>query len=81
MEHIQKIVLSIGVFLLYCKDHFDEKTTNKAKNDVIIIMEDRGFSKMKKFSEALFAVSSQNPNEKIEKWYPKFLEYLEKNNL
>lgn len=80
-ERVFDEYMTYGVFLLYCKDHFDEKTTNKAKNDVISIMEDRGFSKMKKFSEALFAVSSQNPNEKIEKWYPKFLEYLEKNNL
>lgn len=65
--------MTYGVFLLYCQDHYDQATSNKVTNDVIALMTDRGFPKMKMFADNLMKCRSEHPHEKIDKWYPEFL--------
>jgi len=66
--------MTFGVFLLYCQDHYDQATLDKVTNDVITVMTERGFPKMKIFTENLFKIRLAHPNEKIDKWYPEFLQ-------
>ncbi|WP_278354093.1 MULTISPECIES: DUF4932 domain-containing protein [Bacteroidota] len=68
--------MTYGVFLLYCKDNYDQATSDKATKDIITVMTDRGFPKMEIFSENLLKTRSEYPNEKIDKWYPEFLKQL-----
>jgi hypothetical protein len=75
-ERIFDEYVTYGVFLLYCKDHFDENATKEATNDVINLMTERGFTQMKRFTQALFLVSSKYPNKKIEEWYSQFITQL-----
>ncbi len=77
-ERVFDEYMTYGVFLLYCKDYFDESAANKAVKDVVSIMTDRGFPKMQQFTDILLKVKAENPNQKIELWYPKFIELLEK---
>ncbi len=70
--------MTFGVFLLYCKDHYDEKTFTTTTADVIALMTDRGFPKMKDFTTNLFKVYDANENKKIEEWYPEFLSTFKK---
>lgn len=65
--------MTYGVFLLYCKDNYDQAALEKVTKEVIALMTDRGFPKMKIFVENLFKIRSEYPNEKIDKWYPEFL--------
>jgi hypothetical protein len=65
--------MTFGVFLLFCKDHYDEKTFTTTTADVIALMTDRGFPKMKDFTTKLFKVYAENEDKKIEEWYAKFL--------
>ena len=75
-ERIFNEYATYGVFLLYCKDHFNEITTANTTKEVIALMTDRGFIKMKKFTEVLFDVSAQYPNQMVEEWYPEFIKQL-----
>lgn len=75
-ERVFDEYMTYGVFLLYCKDHFDENTTAKATENVILLMTERGFIKMQVFTDTLFEVSAQNPDKTIEEWYPAFIMQL-----
>ncbi len=65
--------MTYGVFLLYCKDNYDQSALEKVTKDVIALMTDRGFPKMEIFAQKLLKIRSEYPNEKIDKWYPEFL--------
>lgn len=65
--------MTYAVFLLYCKDHYDQATSEKATKDLIGLMKERGFPKMEIFTENLFKIRAAHPNEKIDQWYPGFL--------
>ncbi|WP_442845680.1 DUF4932 domain-containing protein [Leeuwenhoekiella sp. H156] len=75
-ERIFNEYATYGVFLLYCKDHFDENTTANTTKEVIALMTERGFIKMKKFTDVLFDVSDQYPDQSVEEWYPEFIKQL-----
>ncbi|AWH85090.1 DUF4932 domain-containing protein [Flavobacterium album] len=68
--------MTYGVYVLYCKDNYDQATFNKVTKDVITQMTDRGFTKMELFMDSLLKLRSEHPNEKIDKWYPEFLKQL-----
>ena len=70
--------MTYSVFVLYCKDYYDEPTFNIAKNEVIVVMKDRGFPKMQEFTDNLIKTRANHPNEKIDSWYPEFLKLFEK---
>ena len=70
--------MTYGVFLLYCKSHYDDENCKKVTQEVIDLMKERGFPKMKEFSENLFKISSKNQDKKIDQWYPEFLEQFTK---
>ncbi|WP_199142146.1 hypothetical protein, partial [Pedobacter sp. ASV12] len=65
--------MTYGVFVLYCKDHYDGATLQKVTKDVTTQMTDRGFTKMKKFTEKLLEFRAANPDQKIDQWYPQFI--------
>lgn len=65
--------MTYGVFVLYCKDHYDDATLQKVTKDITAQMTGRGFTKMKMFTEKLLAFRSANPAQKIDKWYPQFI--------
>ncbi len=71
--------MTFGVFLLYCKDHYDEKTFMEATKGVISLMKDRGFPKMEAFTNLLFKAYADNRNKKIDDWYPQFLQMFSGN--
>ncbi|MFB9108550.1 DUF4932 domain-containing protein [Flavobacterium gyeonganense] len=77
-ERVFDEYMTYGVFLLYCKDHFDKNTTAKTTKNIIDLMTERGFIKMQEFADSLFDVSSKNPNKTIEEWYPEFIKQLGK---
>ncbi|WP_170137755.1 DUF4932 domain-containing protein [Chitinophaga dinghuensis] len=70
--------MTYGVFLLYCKDHYDEATFNKTTKDLIQLMTDRGFPQMKLFTDNLLKIRAENPNKNIDDLYPAFLKLFEK---
>jgi len=65
--------MTYGVFVLYCKDRYDDATLQKVIKDINIQMTERGFTKMKMFTEKLLAFRSANPDLKIDQWYPQFI--------
>lgn len=65
--------MTYGVFVLYCKDHYDEATLQKVIKDINVQMMDRGFTKMKIFTEKLLQIYKANPGQKIDRWYPQFI--------
>ncbi|UTA68809.1 DUF4932 domain-containing protein [Emticicia sp. 21SJ11W-3] len=65
--------MTYGVYVLYCKDQYDQATFEKVNKDIISIMTERGFTKMKLFSENLLKIRQAYPKEKIDKWYPEFI--------
>ncbi|MCW4469512.1 DUF4932 domain-containing protein [Flavobacterium sp. MFBS3-15] len=69
--------MTYGVFVLYCKDHYDQATLDKVIKDITDLMTERGFPKMKLFIENLLKIRSKYPYEKIDKWYPEFLKQFE----
>jgi len=70
--------MTYGVFVLYCKDQYDQATLNKVIKDITDIMVERGFPKMNIFIENLLKTRSQHPGKKIDTWYPEFLEQFDK---
>lgn len=65
--------MTYGVFVLYCKDHYDDATLQKVIKDINFQMMGRGFTKMKIFIEKLMQSRAANPNQKIDQWYPQFI--------
>jgi Domain of unknown function (DUF4932) len=70
--------MTFGVFVLYCKDNYDNKDFLSAKEGVISLMKERGFPKMQEFTDKLLSVRAENPNKKIDDIYPEFLKQFEK---
>lgn len=65
--------MTYAVFLLYCKEHYNEATFQKTTQETITLMTERGFPKMKNFTDNLFKISAENQGKKIDEWYPEFL--------
>lgn len=66
--------MTYGTYILYSKDHYDANTFEKAKNDVILVMKERGFINMEEFTNKLLVSYSKNQDKKIDMWYPEFLD-------
>lgn len=69
--------MTFGVFVLYCKDNYDTKDFLSAKENVILLMKERGFPKMQEFTDKLLKVRSENPDKKIDDIYPEFLKQFQ----
>ena len=65
--------MTYAVFLLYCKDTYSQENFEKAYAETAHVMADRGFPKMKEFTDKLLDVRSFYPDEKVEYLYPEFL--------
>lgn len=70
--------MTYGIFVIYCKDNYDNKDFLAAKESVIALMKERGFPEMRDFIEKLLKVRSENPDKKIDDIYPEFLKQFEK---
>lgn len=70
--------MTFGVFLLYCKDNYDNALFQETRNSVISLMTDRGFPKMETFISSLEKVRSEAPDKKIDELYPQLLKLLNK---
>lgn len=70
--------MTFGVFVLYCKDNYDNNDFLAAKESVIALMKERGFPKMQEFINKLLKVRAENPDKKIDDIYPEFLKQFEK---
>lgn len=68
--------MTYAVYLLYCKHHYKEADFQKAFTATVGVMKDRGFTKMKEFTDKLLTVCAENPEKKIEYVYPDFLNTL-----
>ena len=66
--------MTFGIFLLYCKEIYGEDKLQQTTDDIVALMAERGFPKMKEFATKLFNVSNENKNQKIDYYYPKFLQ-------
>lgn len=65
--------MTYAVFVLYCKDRYGDVILQKVIKDINIQMTERGFTKMKMFTEKLLQARLSNPNQKIDEWYPQFI--------
>lgn len=65
--------MTYAVFVLYCKDTYDEKDFQETKQSVISLMKERGFPKMQEFTDKLLKTRSEHPDKKIDDIYPEFL--------
>lgn len=70
--------MTFGVFLLYCKDNYDNTLFEETRNSVISLMTDRGFPKMETFISSLEKVRAEAPDVKIDELYPRLLKLLTK---
>ncbi|MDR6197519.1 DUF4932 domain-containing protein [Siphonobacter sp. SORGH_AS_0500] len=70
--------MTFGVFVLYCKENYDNKDFLSAQESVISLMKERGFPKMQEFTDKLLKVRSENPGTKIDDIYPEFLKQFQK---
>jgi len=70
--------MTFGVFVLYCKENYDNNDFVFAKESVISLMKERGFPKMQEFTDKLLKLRAENPNQKIDDIYPEFLKQFEK---
>jgi hypothetical protein len=76
--HVFNEYMTFGVFLLYCEDVFKKDTeTLKAVYDDVngVMVKQRGFIKMKEFSDYLLTLRKANKNKKIEDLYPALLQW------
>lgn len=65
--------MTYAVYLLYCKNHYKEADFNAAYTATDQVMDARGFTKMKEFTDKLLTVSAENEGKKIEYLYADFL--------
>lgn len=70
--------MTFGVFLLYCKDNYDNKDFLYAKESVISLMKERGFPKMREFTDKLLEMRAKNRDKKMDDIYPEFLQLFAK---
>ncbi|WP_343521988.1 DUF4932 domain-containing protein [Pedobacter sp.] len=69
--------MTFGVFLLYCKEYYNAAAYERTYQETIQLMKERGFPKMKEFTDQLLATGSQMQGKKIDSWYPDFLKRFE----
>jgi len=75
-ERVFDEYMTFGLFLIYCKDHFSDdvtKRTNEQLTALMAEMADRGFTKMKTFTENLLKIYDNNQHKKVDDWYPEFI--------
>ncbi|MBP1677891.1 MAG: hypothetical protein H6Q20_2450 [Bacteroidetes bacterium] len=77
-ERVFNEYMTFGLFLIYCKDNFSPDVAEKANQQVAELMTDRGFSKMKIFTENLLKIYDKNQNNKVDDWYPEFINSFSK---
>lgn len=65
--------MTYAIYLMYCKDTYDEASFQKAYTATTAVMADRGFTQMKLFTDKLLAIRAQNPDKKLEYLYAEFL--------
>lgn len=65
--------MTYAVYLLYCKDKYSEADFQNAASATAQVMADRGFIRMKEFTDLLLKVHAQHPDKRIEDLYPDFL--------
>ncbi|WP_326982908.1 DUF4932 domain-containing protein [Chryseobacterium sp. MYb264] len=70
--------MTYAAFYLFCVEKFenDQKTLDHAYYSVNQVMKERGFPKMKEFNDGLLAMKKKHPNEKIDDFYPAFIQWL-----
>lgn len=71
--------MTFGVFILYAEDVYknDPQLLKEINDEVVSVMIDRGFIKMKEFNEELKRIRKNNKNTKIDKLYPKLVKCCE----
>ncbi len=65
--------MTYAVYLLYCKAKYKEADFQNAYQATAQVMADRGFPKMKEFTDRLLEVQAKHPDKKIEYLYSEFL--------
>lgn len=67
--------MTFGAFVLYAEDVYknDPKLLKEINDDVVNVMADRGFVKMKEFNEQLKSLRKKQKRKKIDALYPKLL--------
>jgi len=72
-ERVFDEYMTFGLFLIYCKDHFSDDVTKSTNQQLTALMADRGFTKMKTFTENLLKIYDKNQHKKVDDWYPEFI--------
>lgn len=72
-ERVFDEYMTYGLFLIYCKDHFSDDVTKRTNEQLTALMADRGFTKMKTFTENLLKIYDNNQHKKVDDWYPEFI--------
>jgi len=69
--------MTFGVFILYAEEIYkdDPELLKEINIGVVSVMNDRGFIKMKDFADELKTLHGQNKKVKIDKLYPKLVEW------
>lgn len=70
--------MTYAVFLLYCKDNYDQVLYAETGSSLISLMKDRGFPKMEAFAQSLEKARSYARDKKIDDLYPRLLDLLSK---
>ncbi|MFY7988125.1 MAG: DUF4932 domain-containing protein [Flavobacterium sp.] len=70
--------MTFAVFILYCKENYNNADFLHVKESVISLMKERGFPQMRDFVDKLLKSRSENPDKKIDDIYPIFLKQFEK---
>ena len=65
--------MTYAVYLLYCKDKYSEAHFQNAASATAQVMAERGFIRMKEFTDLLLKIHAQHPDKRIEDLYPDFL--------
>lgn len=69
--------MTYGVFLIYSKENYPPAAFEAVFKEVDQLIFQRGFTKMKLFSEQLLKVSDEHRGQKIDGWYRDFLKAFE----
>ena len=68
--------MTFAVFLLYCKDNYDQALYEETRQSVISLMTERGFPRMEIFTASLEKLRAESPDKKIDVLYPALLKML-----
>jgi len=71
--------MTFGVFILYAEEIYKDnpELLKEINNEVIAVMKDRGFIKMKEFTDELKRLHGQNKKAKIDRLFPKLVKWCE----